>query len=85
MSYQLPSDISDRLQAHLSTGVYHSAEEVLRSAMDALDQLEQDKLLRWNERNCLAVEQSNQGLSKPLDDDAVLNRLRARLAEDGVV
>jgi hypothetical protein len=53
--------------------------------MDALDQIEQDKLVRWNERNRLAIEQSEQGLSEPLDDEKVLARLRERLARDGIV
>jgi hypothetical protein len=53
--------------------------------MDALDQIEQDKLLRWHKRNNLAAEQSGQGLSKPLDDEAVLARLRNRLAQEGIL
>jgi hypothetical protein len=52
--------------------------------MDALDQIEQDKRTRWHERNRLAAEQSAQGLSKPLDDQQVLARLRERLAKEVV-
>src|SRR4051795_3548308 len=36
-------------------------------------------------RNSLAIEQSRQDLSQPLDDEAVLRRLRTRLAADGIV
>ena len=85
MSYQIPPDIEERLKARMSDGGYQSEDDVLREAMDALDQLEQDKLIRWNERNRLAVQQSQQGLSKPLDDEAVLGRLRERLAREGIV
>lgn len=84
MQYQLPPDISDRLQACVAAGGYRSEEEVLRDALDALEQREQEKLRRWHEGNEVAIEQSRQGLSKPLDDEAVLMRLRARLAAAGI-
>ncbi|MBX3413227.1 MAG: hypothetical protein KF708_11105 [Pirellulales bacterium] len=85
MAYDIPSDIRGRLQARLTQGTYQSEDDVLRDAMDALDQLEQDKLTRWQERNRLAVEQSEQALSKPLDDEKVLVRLRKRLAQEGIL
>jgi Arc/MetJ-type ribon-helix-helix transcriptional regulator len=84
MQYHFPSDIQDRLQNRLRDGVYSSEDDVIRDAMDALDQMEQEKLLRWHERNRLAMEQSKQGLSKPLDDNEVLTRLRVRLAREGM-
>jgi len=85
MSYQFPPDIEERLKARMSDGRYQSEDDVLREAMNALDQLEQDKLIRWEERNRLSTRQSEQGLSKPLDDEAVLGRLRERLAKEGIV
>lgn len=84
MHYQLPHDISERLQACIATGSYRSEEEVLRDALDALAEREGDKLRRWHEGNQVAIEQSRQGLSQPLDDQAVLARLRARLAAVGI-
>ena len=85
MNYQFPPDIEERLKARMSDGRYQSEDDVLREAMDALDQLEQDKLIRWDEGNRLAIRQSREGLSKPLDDEAVLGRLRERLAKEGIV
>ena len=85
MNYQFPPDIEERLKARMSDGRYQTEDEVLREAMDALDQLEQDKLTRWDERNRIAMQQSRQGLSRPLDDEAVLDRLRERLAREGIV
>lgn len=82
---QYPPDIEQRVADRLRDGSYQSEEEVLRDAMDALDQLEEDKLTRWNARNQRAEEESRQGLSKPLDDSAVLSRMRSRLAADGIV
>jgi Arc/MetJ-type ribon-helix-helix transcriptional regulator len=85
MEYQFPSDIRERLQVRLKDGLYRDEDDVLRDAMDALDQVEQDKRLRWHERNRAATDQSRQGLSKPLDDAAVLARLRERLAREGIL
>ena len=85
MQYEFPSDIRDRLQDRMKNGSYEDEDDVLREAMDALDQIEEDKLLRWHERNCLATEQSKQGLSKSLDDEGVLARLRGRLAREGIL
>jgi Arc/MetJ-type ribon-helix-helix transcriptional regulator len=85
MSYEFPTDIQNRLQARLVDGVYQNEDDVIRDAMDALDQAEVDRITRWNDRNELAVQQSKQGLSARLDDAKVLSRLRERLAQEGIV
>jgi len=84
MHYQFPTDISQRLQACIATGGFRNEEEVLREALNALEQREQEKLRRWNDGNAIAMEQSRQGLSKPLDDAVVIARLRDRLAAEGI-
>ena len=48
-------------------------------------QVEQDKVIRWNERNRLAAEQSQLHLSKPLDAQKILGRLRERLVKEGIL
>lgn len=85
MSYQFPPDIQQWVKARMSDGQYRSEDDLLRQAMEAFDQLEQDRLTRWEERNQIAMEQSRQGLSKPLDDEGVLGRLRERLAKEGII
>jgi Arc/MetJ-type ribon-helix-helix transcriptional regulator len=80
MPYQFPHDIEQRVKARMNEGGHQSEDDVLREAMDALDELERAKLQRWNERNQIAIEQSRQGLSKPLDVEAVLNRVEERFA-----
>jgi Arc/MetJ-type ribon-helix-helix transcriptional regulator len=85
MIQPLPPDIEERLKARMSEGRYANEAEVLREAMDALDRLEEDKLVRWHDRNQLAIEQSQQGKSSSLNDRTVLDRLRKRLAEEGIV
>ncbi len=84
MPYQLPPDINERLQACIASGSYQTETDVLRDALDALDQREQEKLRRWQEGNEIVIEQSRQGLSKPLDDEAIIARLRNRLAAEGI-
>ena len=85
MNYQFPPDIEHRVRARMNDGRYQSEDDLLRDAMDALDRVEQDKLVRWHERNQIVARQSEEGLSKPLDDEAVLGRLRERLAREGIV
>ena len=79
MSYQLPPDLDHRVQAYVAAGGFQNEDEVLRAALDVLEERELEKLRRWHDGNRIATEQSKQGLSKPLDDEAVLARLRARL------
>jgi hypothetical protein len=38
------------------------------------------KLRIWHERNSIAIEQSNRGLSKPLNLKSILARVEARVA-----
>jgi len=79
LSYQLPPDLDHRVQAYVAAGGFQNEDEVLRAALDVLEERELEKLRRWHDGNRIATEQSKQGLSKPLDDEAVLARLRARL------
>ena len=83
MPYQLPPDLNQRVQAYLVGGGFQNEDEVLRTALDALEEREQEKLRRWHEGNRLAMEQSRQGLSKPLDLEALLERVERRVAQKG--
>jgi Arc/MetJ-type ribon-helix-helix transcriptional regulator len=85
LAYQFPADVEQLIKQRMALGVYTSEDEVLRDALGALEQLEHQRLARWDERNRLAAEQSQQGLSRPLDDERVLARLRERLAQEGVL
>lgn len=85
MAYRFPPDVEQLVKDRMASGDYASEDDVLRDAMEALEQLEHDKLIRWNERNQLAIDQNRQGLSMPLDDDKVIGRLRESLAKEGIV
>jgi Arc/MetJ-type ribon-helix-helix transcriptional regulator len=84
VAYQLPPDLDHRVQAYVASGGFQNEDEVLRTALDVLEEREQEKLRRWHEGNRITMEQSKQGLSKPLDEEAVLARLRSRLEKEGI-
>lgn len=81
--YQLPPDLQQWVDAHLSTGVYQSQDDLLRDAMRALDELDREKVRLFQEGNRIAAEQSRLGLSKPLDLSALLVRVEQRVAAEG--
>jgi Arc/MetJ-type ribon-helix-helix transcriptional regulator len=84
VTYQFPADVEQLIKQRMALGIYASEDELLRDALGALEQREQERLARWDERNRLAVEQSKRGLSRPLYDENVLARLRERLANEGI-
>jgi Arc/MetJ-type ribon-helix-helix transcriptional regulator len=81
MSYQFPPDLDERVKAEMFRRGLQSQDDVLREALDALNQLDQDKLRRWQEGNEISIEQSRRGLSKPLDLELLLARVEERLAK----
>lgn len=85
MTYQLPSDVEQLVKQYMASGAYASEDDVLRDALGALDRIELEKAAKWNQRNALATEQSNRGLSSSLNAQEVLSRLRENLAKDGIV
>jgi Arc/MetJ-type ribon-helix-helix transcriptional regulator len=80
--YQFPPDLQQWVDARLGEGGYQSPDDLLRDAMRALDELDQEKLRLFQEGNRVASEQSRLGLSKPLDLAAVLERVEKRAAQD---
>ena len=42
MAYQIPPDIEERIEAHMAGGQYDSKDDVLREAIQALDDREAD-------------------------------------------
>jgi Arc/MetJ-type ribon-helix-helix transcriptional regulator len=81
--YQMPPDIQQWVDAHLNAGAYKSTDEVFRDAMNALDELDREKLRLFEVGNRIAEEQSRLGLSKPLNLAAVLERVEQRVTSRG--
>jgi len=80
MQYQFPQDLQKWVDAHMSAGGYQSPDDLMRAAMNALDELDRENLRLFQEGNRIAMEQSRLGLSKPLDLAAVLERVEQRVA-----
>jgi Arc/MetJ-type ribon-helix-helix transcriptional regulator len=83
MHYDFPPDLRLRVDVRLSDGGYTSEDELLREAMNALDELDREKLRLFQEGNRIAAEQSRLGLSKPLDLSAMFERIEARVVAEG--
>jgi Arc/MetJ-type ribon-helix-helix transcriptional regulator len=83
MHYQLPPDLEERVQARLANGAYQSADDLLRDAMNALDELDREKLRLFQEGNRIAMEQSRLGLSSPIALSDVLAEVEQRIAAEG--
>ncbi|MFO0787937.1 MAG: hypothetical protein U0805_00670 [Pirellulales bacterium] len=80
MTYQFPPDIEKRVRAQMGSSGAANEDDVLRAAMDALEQLDEIKLRRWQAGNDLALRQSAAGLSKPLNLGTLLERVEERAA-----
>ena len=83
MHYEFPPDLRQRVLARLADGSYQTEDELLRDAMNAIDDLDREKLRLFHARNLVAAEQSRLGLSTPLDLDAILSRIEDRVATEG--
>jgi Arc/MetJ-type ribon-helix-helix transcriptional regulator len=83
MHYEFPPDLRQRVADRLADGTYRSEDDLLRDAMNALDELDREKLRLFDEGNRIAAEQSRLGLSKPLDLNSLLARVESRVAGQG--
>jgi putative addiction module CopG family antidote len=79
MAYQIPPDIDARVQAHLATGEYPSADAVLREALDALERRQQS-LKRLQDMVREAEEDVAAGRVGYFDADATMRAVMARVA-----
>ena len=76
MTIDIPSAYKDILLQAVANGAFANPEDALKHALElfAAEQSNTDdkqRLNRWNERNAAAIQQSKQGLSAPLDPQAV--------------
>lgn len=70
MAYEIPPELNDRIQSQIAIGIYNSPTEVIASALDALDERNED--LASIERG---IEDERAGRVTPLQD--VDTQLRA--------
>jgi predicted transcriptional regulator len=63
MTYQLPPNLDQRIQAHLALGGYQTPDEVLTDALDALEQCNADLVSIQ-----AGIEDEQAGRVKPLSE-----------------
>lgn len=85
MSYQFPSDIQTRVDAFMQGGAFQSEDDLIRSAIAALVQIESEKRRRWNERNQMAEDDFAQGRMEPLDREQFWQQMREELVREGIL
>lgn len=86
MARQFPPDVEERIKAQLATGEYDSEEDVIRGALQALEDYRQYKrqLCDLKEKLRVAEQQSRQGQSGPFNAEATKRAVRERLAQQGI-
>jgi putative addiction module CopG family antidote len=83
MSYQLPPDVEKLVREQLVAGGYVSADDVLRDALRVFGELKarHDQILA--DVN-IGIAQAEQGLARPLDVNALIDRCTQTLAHEGI-
>ena len=79
MDYALPAELSEQIKLHLATGRYETEDDVIRQALDALKLKEE--LISFRQSIANSREQAARGEAKPLDVDAVMQRVNGRLSD----
>lgn len=77
-----PEEIQQFVNAEVASGHYPAAEDVIVDALRCLRDVRQQRE-EFATRLALSIEQANRGEAKPLDIDALMQRVEARLARDG--
>lgn len=83
MSYSIPIDVLQRIDAQLAAGGFSSPDQVLREAIDALER-RQRGLESLRAMVAIAEEDVAAGRIAPLDRAAVQREVRERLFEIGI-
>ncbi|REK11918.1 MAG: hypothetical protein DWQ37_12915 [Planctomycetota bacterium] len=86
MADQFPPDVEERIKAQLATGQYASEADVIRDALQALEDYRryQRELSDLKAKLRQAEEESRQGQSAPFDAEATKRAVRQRLAQQGI-
>ena len=83
MSYQFPPDVEKLVREQLVAAGYGSADDVLRDALRVFGELKMrhDQLLA---DIAVGTAQAEQGLARPLDINALIDRCTLKLAQEGI-
>jgi len=81
MNVSLTPELEALIQEKVSSGLYHSASEVVREALRLLherDELRNSRLQELRKEIAVGIEQADRGETAPLDVDAIKARARKR-------
>lgn len=84
MNVHLTPQLDALVRSKVESGLYNSASEVIREALRLLDEQDRIREIRLEElRNALraGIDQLDRGEGSPLDVEKVIERGRAKLAE----
>lgn len=83
MNYNLPADLDQFAIQQITAGNYSSMDELVNDAVRLLRDLreKQDQLAA---DVAVGLEQSRNGLARPLDFEALVQRWTAELADEGI-
>lgn len=84
MSLTLPTDIHQRIQAQLASGMFTSVDDVLRQAMDTLEK-RQTALGSLQKMVSVADDELQAGRSGPFDSEQTKSTVRRLLNQMGIV
>ena len=84
MPLTLPTDIHQRIQAQLASGMFTSVDDVLRQAMDTLEK-RQSALGSLQRIASVADDELQAGKSGPFDAEQTKSAVRQRLNQMGIV
>jgi len=83
MSYHFPSDVADLVRQEMAICGYSSEDDLLRSALQLHREIKaREEQLLADIR--LGLEQAIQGLARPVDVQALIDRCTQQLAEEGI-
>jgi Arc/MetJ-type ribon-helix-helix transcriptional regulator len=83
MSYHFPSDVAELVRQEMAICGYDSEDELLRSALQLHREVKAREVQLLAEIR-LGLEQANQGLARPVDVQALIDRCTQRLADEGI-
>lgn len=83
MRYQFPSDVADLVRQGMADCGYPSEDDLLRSALHLHREI-RDREAQLLAEVRLGMEQADQGLARPIDINALIDRCTQKLAGEDI-
>lgn len=79
MGYSFPPELAEKVRQRMEAGRYQSEDDLISDALQAYDAMG-EWLAQWKDDVEARIEEAGPDDAKPLDVDALMARVRARLA-----